>query len=173
MALNYRNLDSCTRNYMVKEIEFSIDRDGGLYKSRVLTGKGLREWPDLLTDAAKEHDDGWLARQVRMPGRMRQLTAAGRRVAVNAHETLAESEFNHFYVRAICRRAIAERKTVVVYRAKPVAEERSSSRDLIGQERDACAVLEDLRDHPGSIGAEFYIPGGPNSGISLELVDDD
>lgn len=87
----------------------------------------------------------------------------------NAHQMLAEGEFNRFYIRALCLRAIEdEHPQVVVYRAKAVTNARSASEQMIGQNMPAEAVLRDLRERPG-VDTALGLPPGPNSGLSVRL----
>jgi hypothetical protein len=88
---------------------------------------------------------------------------------VNAHEMLAEGEFNRFYIRAVCLRAIKEGTSeVIVYRAKIVEHARAESEQKIGQRIAAETLLRDLRAHPG-IDTALGLPPGPNSGLSAQL----
>jgi hypothetical protein len=91
------------------------------------------------------------------------------KVPVTAPETLAEGEFNRFYARGLCRRAIDEGKPKVqVYRAKQVVNARSESEALLGQSLPADKLLEDLRASVGTDTA-LGLPPGPNSGLSIRL----
>ncbi|WP_121567479.1 MULTISPECIES: hypothetical protein [Thermotogae] len=90
-------------------------------------------------------------------------------VPVNAPETLAEGEFNRFYARGICARAIAEGiSEVVVYRGKQVQQPRQKSQAMIGRRIDPQALLEDLRKSQG-VEPALGIPPGPNSGLTISL----
>lgn len=87
----------------------------------------------------------------------------------NAHEMLAEGEFNRFYIRAICLRAIEDGiPEVIVYRAKAVQNARSESARKIGQGHAAEELLRDLRTHQG-VDTALGLPPGPNSGLSVHL----
>jgi hypothetical protein len=87
----------------------------------------------------------------------------------NAHEMLAEGEFNRFYIRALCLRAIEDGiPDVVVYRAKPVENPRSESQQKIDEHVSPEALLRDLRIHPG-VDTALGLPPGPNSGLSVRL----
>ena len=87
----------------------------------------------------------------------------------NAHEMLAEGEFNRFYIRALCLRAIEDGMAqVIVYRAKAVQNARSESERKIGQGVPVEALLRDLRTHPG-VDTALGLPPGPNSGLSVRL----
>jgi hypothetical protein len=82
---------------------------------------------------------------------------------------MAEGEFNRFYVRGLCRRALAEGiERLEVYRAKEVSEPRPESWNKIGNLMDPQAVLIDVRV---SIGVETALgmPQGPNSGLTLRI----
>ena len=176
MGLEYRNLDERTRTLMLEE----IDRDsasGSLYLGDNLTPEGKAEYPDLLRAAAREGNDETLANEIR--GRLnafekpRKLKSGGLseppKMRSNAHEMLAEGEFNRFYIRALCRRAIDEGKPhVIVYRAKAVEHARSASEAMIGQTLPAVDLLRDLRAHPG-VDTALRLPPGPNSGLSAHL----
>lgn len=63
MGLDYRNLDSATREAMAAEVE----RDAAarsLYISPRLTEQGANEWPELLLSAVKTGTDDSLAREL-------------------------------------------------------------------------------------------------------------
>jgi hypothetical protein len=80
---------------------------------------------------------------------------------------LAEGEFNRLYIRALCRRAIAEEADLQVYRARFSSQPDSESR--IGELIDPAALLADLRAHNGQK-TDLGVPGHPNSGVSVRLV---
>ncbi len=168
MALNLMNLDERTRQLMLDE----IDRDvaaGTLYMGANLTQRGQKDYEELLRYAVKEGDDATLARALRSSGRIAERTTAGRKVASNAAEVLAEGEFNRFYIRALCLRAIEDESgPLTVYRAKQVHKPRSESQALIGNTYDPATLLADIRDSIGT-GTMSGVPGGPNSGLSVCL----
>ena len=92
-----------------------------------------------------------------------------RKVPVNAADTLAEGEFNRFYLRGLCRRALENgEKELVIYRAKPVSQPRRESERKLGTTVDAEALLRDLREHLG-VDSALGLPPGPNSGLSAKL----
>jgi hypothetical protein len=176
MALSLSNLDHETRRYMLEE----IDRDNHnrtLYLSPRLSGVGLRDYPTLLSKAAESHDDAWLASELRSQSRLN--TSEQRRkpkggfttvaVPITAADTLAEGEFNRFYIRGLCRLALdREISRLVVYRAKSVANPRPESIAKEGTDIDPRALLEDLRTSPG-VDTALGLPPGPNSGLSAKL----
>jgi hypothetical protein len=176
MALNLTNLDERTRSLMVEEIE-SDASSGKLYISPRLNAQGQQDYLRLLKEAVANHDDSWLANQIRMNGLMkteeeRRKPKGGFTIAqvpVTAPDTLAEGEFNHFYIRGLCLRAIqvgvAE---LIVYRAKEVSSPRRESEAMIGARLPPERLLQDIRTHPG-VDTAFGLPPGPNSGLSVRL----
>lgn len=176
MGLDYRNLDERTRKLMLAEIERDIAANT-LYLSDNLNPQGRIDYPDLIRNAAKSGDDVGLAADIssRLNAyeKPRQLKSGKLSkppvMRSSAHEMLAEGEFNRFYIRAICLRAIEDGiSEVVVYRAKSVQHARSESERKIGQLVPAEPLLRDLREHPG-VDTALGLPPGPNSGLSVQL----
>jgi hypothetical protein len=156
------------RAFMVEEIELDR-RSERLALHERLNDKGREQWPQLLLEAARERTDAWLANQIRARELLRLYDRSGRRMPINAAETVAEGDFNHYYCRAVCRLAQERGAAVVVYRAKNVAEPRENSELLRGQRLRADEVLLDLRAAVGKT-TLVGVPGGPNSGISLSVA---
>ena len=176
MALQLANLDELTRTLMVEELEIDV-ANGDLYSSLRLNHRGHAEYEQLLRTAFLEGNDEILADEIRSRGLLnaseQRLKPSGGfstvKVPVSAPETLAEGEFNRFYVRALCRRVIDDGASELeIYRAKAVANPRSASEAMIGQRIDAAALLDDLRTHPG-VDTSFGLPAGPNSGLSVRI----
>ena len=88
---------------------------------------------------------------------------------VNAPETLAEGEFNRFYIRGVCIRALSLHRDVIIYRAKAVDQPRPESAVRVGVTLNPLQVLEDLRGNVG-VDTVLGVPGGPNSGLSVRMV---
>lgn len=176
MGLNYLNLDATTRALMDAEIDRDI-AGGTLYMSDNLSPAGVASYPSLIKNAAVRGSDDSLAAAI-LPllnshEKPRQLKSGGFSVPPvmrnNAHEMLAEGEFNRFYIRALCLRALQGGATTVeVYRAKQVQNARSASVAKIGTHVSAQALLDDLRTHPG-IDTALGLPPGPNSGLSVKV----
>lgn len=176
MGLRLENLDPHTRRFMLDELELDVAR-GTLYISPRLSECGLREYETLLRAAIERGDDESLANSLRAGGRMRGTEERRKpkggstivRVPVTAPDTLAEGEFNRFYARGLCRRAVEDGiHKLVIYRAKEVANPRVESQAMIGTTIDAEVLLEDLRTHSG-VEPAFGLPPGPNSGLSVRL----
>lgn len=176
MALHYENLDKRTRQFMLKEVDLDISR-GMLYISPRLNEQGIQNYPSLLRDTIQNNSDERLAHELRYRGYLksheeRRKPKGGSTIAqvpVTASDTLAEGEFNRFYVRGLCTRAIEEGKTEVeVYRGKVVTQPRPESEAMIGKKIPAKALLEDLRRSPG-VEPALGLPPGPNSGLTIRL----
>lgn len=174
--LTLLNLDADTRNWMLAELEHDLS-SGQLYLSKRFSDAGRRDYPDLLRQALESHNDDWLAAQLRLNGRLADRETyerAGktheRAVPVNAAETLAEGEFNRFYLRALARRVLETGKgQLIVYRAKPVSQPRPESEQMIGTPINPEALLNDLRKNVG-VDTALKLPPGPNSGLSAKLA---
>lgn len=176
MALQLLHLDERTRRFMLDEFfrDLAAKR---LYLSSRLSDIGLKAYPKLLETAITTHSDAWLSRELRLCGRMRAVKVrrtakGGYTVAAmpdNAPELLAENEFNRYYIRGLCRRAIEERiAELVIYRAKEVKTPRPWSQRRVGTTVSPRLLLGDLRDRFATQ-STFHVPAGPNSGLSVKL----
>ncbi len=176
MALQLINLDERTRAFMGEELQRDVD-NGSLYISSRLTDAGRARWPDILREAIEHGDETSLATGLRSAGYLnateqRRKPSGGFtsvQVSVTAPDTLAEGEFNRFYIRGVCRCAIADAiPTVMVYRAKAVERPRAESEAKIGIHVASRRLLDDLRTSQG-IDTALGLPAGPNSGLSVRL----
>jgi hypothetical protein len=176
MTLHLFHLDERTRALMLEEVEYDLGRNQ-LYISPYLSGQGIHDYPTLLRETIQHGDETTLAEslgQYRRIGRTyhRRLPEGGYTIVTiphNAPETVAEGEFNRYYIRALCRRAIEDGiDELIIYRARPVSSPRPTSEELLETTVDPAALLEDLRQHTGEQPA-LGIPGGFNSGISVRL----
>lgn len=177
MGLYLPNLDERTRTLMLNEVDYDAARQE-LHINPYLSGQGQRDYEQLLREAIATGDEETLA--ARLAEHRRIARTAHRRkpdggysivtVPNNAAEMIAESEFNRYYIRALCRRALEDGvEELIVYRAKAVSEPRPASEELVETTVDAAALLQDLRQNVGDAIPEMGIPGGPNSGISVRL----
>jgi hypothetical protein len=165
------------RQFMLEEMQHDIDQND-LYESPRLSPAGRTQYPRMLRDALASGTPEVLARSLGEPGllnatetRQTKNGAVTAKVPVTAPETLAEGEFNRFYVRGVCRQALAAgHDKVEVYRAKQVTVARSESTAKIDTLVSAEKLLADIRAHIG-IDTALGIPAGPNSGLSIRLKD--
>lgn len=174
MSFNFLNLDPTTRGFMLDEIQ-AARQDKNIYYSKRFNDLGIARWPDLLEEAARSHDEHWLAYQIEAEGLMKGLESARtpsggytiKYVPHTAAETMAEGQFNRYYILGVCRRALAEgRPSVVVYRAKARADHRPESDALIDTAIPAQTLIEQLRPCQISLGHALL---QPNSGLSVHL----
>lgn len=176
MGLNYESLDERVRQFMVEEIEFDTSKKK-LYLSPRLNELGTKKYLELFKIAALKHDDNWLANELRRLGCFKLFVEKKKpsggfstaKVPVNAPETLAEGEFNRFYIRGLCRAAIEDGiPELEICRGKEVDQPRPESEAIIGKMVIAEDLLKDLRI---SIGVEpvLSVPKGPNSGLTVRL----
>lgn len=177
--MNLRDLNDTTRNAMLREVERDVAA-GRLYLSPRLTARGRADYPDLLRDAVIHGDPETLAADLSFNNRLATHETAKhpkggpdiiKAVPATAATTMAEGEFNRFYARGVCVRAIEENgptATVTIYRARESAKPRSASINLIGTTPSAANLLDDLRTHIG-MDTALKLPPGPNSGLSIHL----
>jgi hypothetical protein len=177
MGLRYGNLDDRTRRHMVAEFERDVAQ-GTLYYGKHLNDGGRAAWPTLLREAIESHDDEWLACRIRESGYLatqyaRRTPSGGMtmaKVPVTAPDTLAQGEFNRFYVRGLCARAIqAGTSHVEACRGRESANPRAESEAMVGRMIPAADLLADLRTSPG-VDTSLGLPPGPNSGITVASV---
>lgn len=176
MGLNYLNLDQHTRLFMLEEIDLDVAADS-YYKSQWLNANGLACWAEILRDAAANGNDDTLAQSIVQRNCLhthyeKRKPKGGTTIAAipyTAPVTMAEGEFNRYYVRGLCRRAIADGvPSLEVYRAKTVDVPRTSSEAMIGHLVDPAAILADLRTCQG-LEPALGLPPGPNSGLCLKM----
>lgn len=177
MPLYYENLDQRTRELMISEVDDDVAANK-LYMSSRFSVVGKTSYEALLRQAITSHSDAWLVDQLRNGGcfnsyEQKKKPKGGYTMAavpVTAPETFAEGEFNRYYARAVCLRAVAEgRPNVEVYRGKQVTSPRLQSEALIGRRFDAVSLLNDLRTSQG-VEPGLGLPPGPNSGLTIRLV---
>ena len=174
MEFNFKNLDDKTRQMMEKEMNLDLTQ-GRLYLSRRLNESGRNTYPSLLQSAIKAGNERTLATtlvskffNIKEVRTIKNVPISAT-VPITANKTLAEGEFNRFYMRGLCVRAIEENRSLKVYRAKQVNNPRIESEQMMGKDIDPKALLEDLRTN---IGIDTFpgLPKGPNSGLSVELI---
>lgn len=175
MGLHFFDLDEATRQHLLAEIDG--DAAGtGFYVSNYLTIQGAEQWPGLLREACRAGNDDTLARSLEMARAFKAQVERRKpkggftlvAVPATAAQTLSESQFNMYYMRALAIRAIAEGKRLLVYRGKAVANPRPESEQMIGTYLDPQKVLDVLRQTKG-VEPEIGIPM-PNSGLCIRLA---
>ena len=170
----FENLDDTTRAAMLEAIE-EAERSNNIYYSTRFNEAGNRQWLPLLKQAAKEHNEHWLAYQLEANALMKDFEGAHKptggytikHVPHTAAETMAEGQFNRFYVLGLCKRARAEGVShLVVYRAKERSDPRPESQSLIGTRIPIDEIESQLEETKASFKSQLV---KPNSGISVKL----
>ncbi|MGD1045703.1 MAG: hypothetical protein ABR936_10310 [Bacteroidota bacterium] len=156
MLMNLVNLDPDIRTLMLQEVEYDVNCNK-LYISDRLNVIGRQIYLIILKDAIQNYDDSWLANQINFKGLLNSTESRNLKnktiqvkMRSDAHEVLAEDEFNRFYMRGLCLYAISKKiASLKVYRAKETHHPRPESWRLIGTLIDPIELLEDLRQNVG------------------------
>lgn len=178
MSLDLAHLDSCTRRFMLAELEADLAA-GTLYCSPQLSEEGLRQYSRLLRAAVLTGTDGSFAEAlrahdaVRPPSRWQHPREVGPGEALAAATIrLAEREFHRFYIRGLCRRALDQGvESLEIYRARPPDSGRAAADAMIGVRIDAGSLLEDLRGTFRSL-PPHGLPQCRDPGLSVRFPED-
>ncbi|MBR9704056.1 hypothetical protein GOV12_01485 [Candidatus Pacearchaeota archaeon] len=81
-----------------------------------------------------------------------------------SHETLAEGEWDKYYQKALCQKAIPNNKKVKIIRWKTV----DKPKYLIGFTE---GTKFDSKDYYSELMKSQFHPLGPNSGLTIEIID--
>jgi len=159
---------------MKEEIDLAASNNE-IYFSARFNSIGSEQWITWLTEAAQSHDEHWLAYQIEAAGGMKDYEGRAKplggynvaHVPHTAAETMAEGQFNRFYIAAICKCAIGQGcHEVMVYRARQRGEPRAESRALEGTKMKSQTLLEQVRGKQTSFKCDLL---KPNSGLSVCL----
>ncbi len=171
----FHNLDMLTRTAMLEAIDEAEDTNNIYYSTR-FTESGKSQWLPLLKQAAQDHNEHWLAYQLEAHSSMKDFEGAHKpsggyttkHVPHTAAITMAEGQFNRFYILGLCKRARAEGLShLEVYRAQERSASRSISQSLIGTQLSIAEIESQLKDTRASFKSDLV---KPNSGISMKLV---
>lgn len=168
----FDNLDQKTRDYMLLEVEVAI-KTSQLYTSMRFTEEGKALYPKLLRQAVIDGNEETLATALQQHNCFQTHEKHGivlRKVPANAPLIFAEGEFNAFYMRGICHRAIGEGNAVEVYRAKSSMVPRRSSKLIEGNLEDPRRLLLYLKNSIDGSQRGSQLPAGSNSGLTLRLT---
>ncbi|MCL7988752.1 hypothetical protein M8998_12455 [Sphingobacterium sp. lm-10] len=137
--------------------------------------KGTEVYAQLLLDAASSGNEQSLATALKENNCFAEKEPRNGKNGVNyvkiphtANQTLAESEFNRFYIRGLALKAIETQQALTIYRAKHAENPRSESEIMVGKQVNAEKLLNDLRNNIG-VDTILGLPPGPNSGLSVRL----
>ena len=171
---NFINLDEKTRQHMLEAIS-EAEVSGNIYFSTRFNDAGYKQWLPLLKEAAQEQNEHWLAYQLEAKGLMKgfegAMTPSGgytvKHTPDTAAETMAEGQFNRFYMLGLCKRARTEGiSQLEIYRAKTSSAPRMQSEALIGTK----ILIDDIESQLVKTADSFKSSlVKPNSGISVKL----
>jgi hypothetical protein len=170
----FENLDDATRSSMLKAIEEG-ERTDNIYYSTRFNQDGNDQWLTLLKQAAQQFNEHWLAYQLEFNGLMKDFESAikpsggytEKHVPHTAAETMAEGQFNRFYILGLCKRARAGGIThLEIYRAKKRFDPRPESQALIGTLSSIDEIESQLKVTKASFKSQLV---KPNSGLCVKL----
>lgn len=169
-------IDETVRRIMDEEYQRDKSKDH-LYFSPRLTDVGMQEYPNVLHNAIINGNNESFAQDLRaknlMKSKEKRVNPLGGvfeyRVPISAPENLAEGEFQRYYLRAICRKAIDEgyhKIRIITDKAMETIPDEEKAK--IGKIVDIQDLLDDLRQNP-YINSRFGIPS-PESGLGIEII---
>jgi hypothetical protein len=175
MPLLYENLDPTTRRFALAELDWD-EEQGRVHIPERIRPEAHAEYSARLRDALRYYDDRWLEDHIEellVESETRRTRGGGQataRIPTGAARMIAEGDFNRYYMRAVCARAVNEGKQVVeIYRARLSLEPRTTSSELEGTRLQARELLEDLRGLASQTPSSARL-GKPNSGLSVRMV---
>ena len=161
---NFEELDE-TRPWMLEEFKIE-EKSGNPYRSRRLSGVGLRQFPIEMEKAIKEGNESTLAQALSnsaywLPDEPYQRSGKTFKKRINpakAAESLARTEFNTWFVRGFARKLLEEGEEYCqVYRADSAWEPRAECL----QHEDQIYRVRDIYD--GHRARYWPTPGNPHA----------
>jgi hypothetical protein len=173
MTYNF-DLSSTIRESMVKEIT-SAQASGNFFFSKKFNSEGDTQAPEILLDAATAYDEHWMAYEIENRNLMKTFDKregslgeyATTMIPDAASAAYAESQFNRFYMIAVCNAASSQGKTVTIFKAQSSAPVKSETTKLIGKVLDPEVLKTQLRSVKSSFTHELL---APHSGLSIKLT---
>ncbi len=171
----FENLDYTTRSSMLQAIQEAENMDNIYYSTR-FNQDGNNQWLQLFKQAAQQFDEHWLAYQLESKRLMKDFEGASnlsggyttKHVPHTAAETMAEGQFNRFYILGLCKRARTEGIThLEIYRAKARFDPRPESQVLIGTCLSVDEIESQLKETTASFKSQLV---RPNSGLCVKFA---
>ncbi|SEA14191.1 hypothetical protein SAMN05192529_10912 [Arachidicoccus rhizosphaerae] len=166
---NFFNLGKNVRSVMLSEINDDI-KAGRIFISERLNDAGKEKYAAFLIEAVTNSDEEAFEALLDLatyfhPTTLRQGKPI--KMPSNASTILCQSEFNRYYIRAVCVHALANNiNEVEIYRARVSSWARPESEAKIGKKISAQNLLDDLRS---SIGTAPTLLPEVNSGLSVRI----
>ncbi|MEC5171543.1 hypothetical protein [Chryseobacterium nepalense] len=167
-SFNFLNLDDETRKFMMEEINYDI-KNNNLFISERLNENGKKNYLSFLLQSVANGTEESFIILLSKENFNESEMANGiiKKVPNNASTLLCQSEFNRYYVRALCLRALNQGlEKVEIYRARESSKARPESEAKIGSFLDSSELLSDLRN---SIGKAPKLFPDINSGLSVKI----
>ena len=165
----FLNLDEETRSLMLDEINSDINNDK-LYLSNRLSEEGKKNYQPFLLESVKNGNEETFTNLLAQGDNFNEteiVQGKSKKVPSNVASLLCQSEFNRYYIRAICLRAINQNQDEVeIYRGRESSWARPESEMLIGTSLNATDLLDDLRS---SIGSSPKLFPEINSGLTIKI----
>jgi hypothetical protein len=172
MGFNFVDLDNITRKYMLDELEADVN-EGTVFISCWLREGMAAEYIGVLRRAITNFDESWFASEILQQNLLREsdnFEARNITIPINANTILAEEEFNKYYMRGVCLRAVKEgSNSVVVYRGQRVTIPSPESRQRVGQRLKAEILLDSLRT-ASDIYSALRVPRRPSPKLTVKLI---
>jgi hypothetical protein len=169
--MELENLDlKDIRKYMMDEVNLDVKNDDIYYGNR-LKPVCKEDYLNLLKNEIEVGNPNSFSTLIKNNGLLKDVEvrkSGSRAMPSDAHETLGEGEYNRFYIRGLCKKAIEKAINIEIYRAKQVTSPRPKSQMLIGTVMDPKIVLDDFRKNFGRKTCSEIAK--PNSGLSFRLV---
>ncbi|KQM42120.1 hypothetical protein ASE55_12965 [Chryseobacterium sp. Leaf201] len=154
---------------MLDEINSDIS-NGKLYLSNRLNQNGKDNYQNYLLESVENGDEETFTNLLIQSSNFNDteiVQGKSKKVPSNAASLLCQSEFNRYYIRAICLRAMNQNQDEVkIYRGRESSWTRPESEVLIGTSLNATDLLEDLRN---SIGISPQLFPEINSGLTIKI----
>lgn len=168
----FPNLDNKTCSIMINKLERDF-KNGLFYESSSIKPEYINSYKLLLRKYFEiGHVEG--LEKALTPSFFNSIDKNGRKIPSNIARTIAFSDFNRYYVRAILVQAINEKKRVCIYRAKESLNKRSESENLINsyfEKQTFEQMLKIVRDYRILFSSQSKITFlQPNSSLSLKLI---
>ena len=168
--------DPGVRGLMLDELASDI-ANGREYEGTQLSISGSHVWFELFREAIADHDPDWLSQAIATPNywlatyvQNRATGPVQAKVPSDAPTKLANGEFIHYYIRAVCLSAVSRGAVNVrVVRVRESTNPRPESLALEGSLLNAEAVLDDVRENHNSYRV-LGVPPGPNSGLAVAMA---
>jgi hypothetical protein len=160
---------------MLDELQFDLDH-GSAYINPRLVEDAQPRYLKLLVSTLTSGDPDSFAAGIAEHGLMleTEIRNTGHGIS-EAHVpsgfklTLAEAEFNRYYMRGLARLAVQQKKKdMEIFRAREAQNPRPESEERIGSKVAPQALLDDLRKTNFERESEFGL-AGPNSGLSVRI----